>query len=121
VPGSHVYAPARQVGADVLLIDEWGVAQLVDSATGQPRWRAELPDRNRVLNAGPVVAGDTAWVVSATGLLASIDLESGALGHYRQLGSAQTFSTPVIAEGMLLTGGQDGTLQAIALPGGRPG
>ncbi|GAB3401375.1 PQQ-binding-like beta-propeller repeat protein [Flindersiella endophytica] len=116
VAGSHVYAPAHLVGDDALLLfDEWGKAQLVDVATGAARWQAQLDNRNRVLNAGPVVVGDTAWVVSTTGLLAGVDLASGTIGRRRQLGPANTFSTPVAVEDLLVVGDQAGALTGIVL------
>jgi outer membrane protein assembly factor BamB len=116
VAGSHVYAPARLVGDDTLLLfDEWGKGQLVDVATGAARWQAQLDNRNRVLNAGPVVVGDTAWVVSTTGLLAGVDLAGGAIGRRRQLGPSNTFSTPVVVGNLLVVGDQAGTLTAVAL------
>lgn len=116
VAGSHVYAPARLVGdSDLLLFDEWGRSQLVDVATGAARWQAQLDNRNRVLNAGPVVAGGMAWVVSTTGLLAGVDLATGAIGRRRQLGPANTFSTPVVVGDLLIVGDQAGTLTCARL------
>lgn len=98
----------------LLLVDEFSRFQLVDPATGTRRWYAELGART--LNGGLVVDGDTAWIVATSGLLAGIDIATGAIGHRLQLGPANTFSTPAIVDGVLVVGDQDGGLHGIDLP-----
>ncbi|GAA2756799.1 PQQ-binding-like beta-propeller repeat protein [Actinopolymorpha rutila] len=114
VPGSYIYSPSPVTERGVVLIDEWGRVQLVDPATGAATWKAEIGAR--ALNSGPVVVGDLMWNVAVTGLLACVDLTDGTVRHRRQLGPANTFSTPVLVDGLLVTGDQDGTLRGIELP-----
>jgi outer membrane protein assembly factor BamB len=114
VAGSHMYTPARRVDDALLLVDERGKVQFVDSATGAGRWVSELGIR--AFNAGPVISGGLAWLVAATGLLVGIDLQTGEVRHRHQLGPSNTFSTPAAVEGLLLTADQDGLIRGIALP-----
>lgn len=114
VASGCMYPPSGLTSNGLLLVDEWGRFQLVDPATGARRWYAELGART--LNAGPVLAGDTAWVVATTGLLAGVDVATGTIAHRLQLGPANTFSTPVVAGGVLVVGDQDGGLHGIDLP-----
>lgn len=114
--GSHVYTPALRVAEDELLVvDERGVAALLDPADGTPRWT--VPTAPRAFNAGPVLSedGTTAWLVGAAGLLVEIDLAVGAVRHQRQLFTANTFSTPVRVGELLLVGEQDGFVHAVDL------
>lgn len=114
--GSHVYAPSLLVAEDeLLLVDERGVATLLDPADGVARWTA--PTAPRVLNAGPVLSADrgTAWVVGTGGLLVELDLSAGTVGRRRQLFTANTFSTPVRVGDLLLVGEQDGSVHAVDL------
>ncbi|NED97977.1 PQQ-binding-like beta-propeller repeat protein [Phytoactinopolyspora alkaliphila] len=110
-----MYPPSFVAEDSLLLVDEWGGIQLVDPRTGEAEWRTELGAR--ALNAGPVVVGDTAWIVATTGLLAGIDLATGEILHRWQVGPANTFSTPVIVDSTLVLGDQDGLLRGIELPG----
>ncbi|TDE09641.1 PQQ-binding-like beta-propeller repeat protein [Jiangella asiatica] len=112
--GGCMYPPSGLTPHGLLLVDEWGRFQLVDPATGTRRWFTELGART--LNAGPVFDGDTAWVVATTGLLAGVDVPTGAVAHRLQVGPANTFSTPVVVDGVLVVGDQDGGLHGIDLP-----
>ncbi|WP_084469583.1 PQQ-binding-like beta-propeller repeat protein [Jiangella gansuensis] len=114
VASGCMYPPSGLTPHGLLLVDEWGRFQLVDPATGAQRWFTELGART--LNAGPVIDGDTAWVVATTGLLAGVDVPTGAVAHRLQVGPANTFSTPVVVDGVLVTGDQDGGLHGIDLP-----
>lgn len=114
VASGCMYPPSGLTAHGLLLVDEWGRFQLVDPATGTRRWYSELGART--LNAGPVISGDTAWVVATTGLLAGVDVETGAIAHRLQTGPANTFSTPVVVDGVLVFGDQDGGLHALDLP-----
>ncbi|SDD99323.1 outer membrane protein assembly factor BamB family protein [Auraticoccus monumenti] len=114
--GSHVYAPSLLVAEDeLLLVDERGVAVLLDPADGNARWTA--PTAPRVLNAGPVLSADrsTAWVVGTAGLLVELDLTAGTVRRRRQLFTANTFSTPARVGDVLLVGEQDGSVHAVDL------
>ncbi|SDU80287.1 outer membrane protein assembly factor BamB family protein [Jiangella alkaliphila] len=114
VASGCMYPPSGLTPHGLFLVDEWGRFQLVDPATGTRRWYAELGART--LNAGPVIAGDTAWVVATTGLLAGVDVATGTIEHRLQTGPANTFSTPVVVDGVLVFGDQDGGLHGIDLP-----
>lgn len=114
--GSYIYAPATHLtGGDLLLIDDWQrTATRVDAATGQERWTVDIGVR--VLHTGAVVHGDTAWVMGTTGLLVAVDLDSGSVTERLQLTTtAYCYSTPVIVDGTLLVGDQDGVLHALSL------
>lgn len=119
VAASCMYTPSILVesgsggAGGVVLIDEFGRLQLVDPATGVAVWKSEVG--TRAFNAGPVLSGDTMWIVTATGLLAGVDVTTGTVRHRRQLGPANTFSTPVLVDGVLVTGDQDGRLRGIDL------
>ncbi|GAA4991810.1 PQQ-binding-like beta-propeller repeat protein [Actinopolymorpha pittospori] len=120
VAASCMYTPSLVVegsaagAGGVLLTDEFGRLQLVDPATGVAVWKSEVG--TRAFNAGPVRSGETMWIVTATGLLAGVDVATGTVLHRRQLGPANTFSTPVLVDGVLVTGDQDGRLRGIDLP-----
>ncbi len=115
VAGSHVYTPAVVADGGLLLVDERGRVQVVDTATGVAAWVSELGVR--CFNAGPVLAGGLAWIPAATGLLSGVDLATGEVRHRRQLGPANSFSTPVLVDGMLVTADQDGVVRGVQLPG----
>nr|WP_275261801.1 PQQ-binding-like beta-propeller repeat protein [Jiangella aurantiaca] len=114
VASGCMYPPSGLTEHGLLLVDEWGRFQLVDPATGTRRWYAELGART--LNTGPAIAGGTAWVVATTGLLGGVDVATGAIAHRLQTGPANTFSTPVVVDGVLVFGDQDGGLHGIDLP-----
>lgn len=114
VPGSHMYTPSLLVGTSLLLVDERGRTQLVDTGSGAAAWVTELGVR--AFNAGPVRSDGVAWILGATGLLAGVELASGEILHRRQLGPANSFSTPVVVDGLLLTADQDGVIRGMALP-----
>ncbi|HEY6740168.1 MAG TPA: PQQ-binding-like beta-propeller repeat protein [Actinopolymorphaceae bacterium] len=112
--GSFVYTPSILLDSGLLVIDEWGEASLVDPETGAALWGPSqlVP---RAFNAGPVVTGDTGWLVGTTGLLVGFDLTSGAVVHRLQLGTAWSFSTPVVVDGVLVTADQAGVVRGVAL------
>ncbi|WP_147264054.1 outer membrane protein assembly factor BamB family protein [Desertihabitans brevis] len=114
--GSHVYTPSLLLGDDALLVvDERGLAALLDPADGTVRWT--LATAPRAFNAGPVLSEDgrTAWLVGVAGLLTEIDLTTGTATRRRQLFTANTFSTPVRVGELLLVGAQDGSVHAVDL------
>lgn len=113
--GSYIYAPAVLLdgGADVLLIDEWGVVSRVASATGAVQWRTELGVR--VMNSGAAVHDGVAWVMGTTGLLAGVDLATGAVLERFQLTSAYSHATPVVVGSTLVVADQDGVVRGINL------
>lgn len=112
--GGFLYPPARLTDQGLLLVDEWGKAQLVDPASGTATWVTELGVR--VFNAGPVLRAGQVWIVAATGLLSGIDLATGEVRHQRQLGPGNTFSTPALVGDLLITADQDGLLRGVELP-----
>lgn len=123
--GSYIYAPSVMVDdARLLLVDELGVAALVEAATGAQVWTTRTAPR--VLNAGPVLdaARSRALVAGTGGLLVSIDLTTGLATPERQLFTANTFSTPVVVDDQLVLGAQDGVVRGVTglglLPAGPP-
>lgn len=116
VTGSHIFAPSLLLpDGGLLLTTEWGVVSVVDPATGATRWTTQAVPR--AVNAGPVQdpRDGTIWLVSVGGLLAAIDPATGAVDVDRQLFTANTFSTPVIAGGQLVVAAQDGSLRGLAV------
>ncbi|OYN88475.1 outer membrane protein assembly factor BamB family protein, partial [Parenemella sanctibonifatiensis] len=108
---SFLYTPVRILDdGDLLLVDEWGEARRVDAATGETHW---LTDRmvSRSLDAGPVVAGSTAYVVGTMGDLAVLDLADGSYERVRQLSVSPVVSSPSLVDGVLVVGHLDGTLR----------
>ncbi len=115
VPSGTLYPPSIPLDDQrLLIVDEFSRFQLVSPTTGVAIWKSELGVRT--LNAGPVIAGDRAWIVATTGLLASLDLATGAVGNRLQLTPANTFSTPVVVDGMLIAADQAGVVRGISLP-----
>ena len=113
--GGTMYPPAVVLAdGTALLTTEHGVVARVSLSDGCAVWRADLGIR--VLNAGVVADGERAWVMSARGRLVGVRLADG-----RQLGSfrhtrAHCYSAPVIVDGVLIAGDQDGFVHGIALP-----
>ncbi|WP_350347406.1 PQQ-binding-like beta-propeller repeat protein [Agromyces sp. G08B096] len=115
-PGGYLLAPSLVLDdATLLLTTEWGVLDLVDAATGAKRWSGQAVPR--VVNAGPVrdPRTGTVWLVGTGGLLVSFDPAAPAIAAHRQLFTANTFSTPVIAGDTLVVAAQDGVLRGIRL------
>ena len=69
----------------------------------------------RVQNAGLVVAGDSAWVVSAHGRLIRVRLADGHEQGSVRFTLAQCFSAPAVVGDTLITGDQDGLVHGIRL------
>ncbi|UJP09651.1 PQQ-binding-like beta-propeller repeat protein [Microbacterium sp. KUDC0406] len=112
--GSYIFAPSVVLDdGGLLMVSEWGVATVLDPATGTARWSSQAVPR--VVNAGPVIdpRSGTAWLVSVGGLLAAIDTADGAVTVDRQLFTANTFSTPVVVDGQLIVAAQDGVLRGL--------
>ena len=87
-PDSAMYPPAVVLGdGTALLTSEQGSVSRVALADGQIIWQEWLGAR--VYNAGPVIAGDQAWVVSKTGKLIGLRLADGRLINWRRSGSRQ--------------------------------
>ncbi len=113
-PGGYLYPSGVLVeGVGMLLVDEFGLAALLDPATGTAAWTVQTAPR--VLNAGPVVGPDgaQALVVGTGGLLVRIDLATGSAEQLRQLFVANTFSTPVLVGDQLVVGAQDGVVRGV--------
>ncbi len=114
-PGGTMYPPAVVLGdGTVLLTSEHGVVARVSLGDGGVRWRTDL--EVRVLNAGVVVDGGRAWVMSAHGRLIGVRLADGQQWGSVRHTRAHCYSAPVIVGGVLLAGDQDGFVHGIALP-----
>ncbi|MFC4138141.1 MULTISPECIES: PQQ-binding-like beta-propeller repeat protein [unclassified Microbacterium] len=114
--GSYIFAPSIALDdGGVLMVTEWGVATVLDPATGAARWSSQVVPR--VVNAGPVLdpRTGTAWLVSVGGLLAAVDTSDGAVTVDQQLFAANTFSTPVVVNGQLIVAAQDGVLRGLTI------
>jgi hypothetical protein len=92
---------------------EQGVISRVRLADGGIVWQASLGVR--VQNAGLVVAGDSAWVVSAHGRLIRVRLADGHEQGSVRFTLAQCFSAPAVVGDTLFTGDQDGLVHGIRL------
>ena len=116
-PGATMYPPAAVLGdGTALLTTEQGVVSRVGLAGGGTVWQAGLGVR--VLNAGLAVAGDSAWVVSASGLLVRVRLADGHVRGSLRYTPARCFSAPAVTGDTLVVGDQDGVVHGIRLPAG---
>jgi outer membrane protein assembly factor BamB len=115
VSGSSMYAGPRLVSAGgvpgLLLIQERGATLLVDPATGTTRWQTQLGFP--VFNSGAVVDSDTAWVLGVNSQLGALDLATGRLDRQVRLGTAYSFSTPVLLGGQVLAADQNGRVRGV--------
>jgi outer membrane protein assembly factor BamB len=115
VTGSYIYAPKLLLGGgDLVMFDDGKrTASRVDPATGQARWTTGLGARP--VNTGAAVHGGIAWTPTTTGLLVGLDLTTGAVrGRLQLTTTAYCYSPPVVVDGTLVVGDQDGLLHAIA-------
>jgi outer membrane protein assembly factor BamB len=113
-PGSTMYPPAVPLhDGTVLLATERGVISRVDLADGRTVWQASLG--MRVQNAGLAVAGDSAWVVSASGWLVQVRLADGDIAASVRLTQAHCYSAPAVVGDTLIAGDQDGLVHGIRL------
>jgi hypothetical protein len=71
-----------------------------------------------VQNAGLAVAGDSAWVVSASGRLVRVRLADGRGQGSLRYTLAQCYSAPAVVGDTLVTGDQDGVVHGIRLRAG---
>ena len=116
-PGGTMYPPAAVLGdGTVLLTTEQGVVSRVGLADGGTAWQAGLGVR--VQNAGLAVAGDSAWVVSASGWLVRVRLADGHVRGSLRYALAHCFSAPAVTGDTLVAGDQDGVVHGIRLPFG---
>jgi outer membrane protein assembly factor BamB len=116
-PGATMYPRAAVLGdGTALLTTEQGVVSRVGLADGSAVWRASLGVR--VQNAGLAVAGDSAWVVSASGRLVRVRLADGQVRGSLRYTLAHCFSAPAVAGDTLVVGDQDGVVHGIRLPAG---
>ena len=116
-PGATMYPPVAVLGdGTALLTTEQGVVSRVGLAGGDAVWQASLGVR--VQNAGLAVAGDSAWVVSASGRLVRVRLADGQVRSSLRYTLAHCFSPPAVAGDTLVVGDQDGVVHGIRLPAG---
>lgn len=113
VHGNHIYAEAHPTDAGVLLLAESGELRLVDPTTGAVG--LEVRTGLRVLNTGARITGRTAWVLGTSGRLLAVDLTNGQITAARQLGTAQSFSAPVIVGDVLVAADQAGWVRAFGI------
>jgi outer membrane protein assembly factor BamB/predicted phosphodiesterase len=118
LPGSTMYPPTVVLGdGTALLTTERGLLTRVGLADGGTVWQAPLGVS--VQNAGPAVAGDSAWVVSADGRLLRVRLADGQEQGSVRYTLAQCFSAPAVAGDTLVAGDQDGVVHGLRLPADR--
>lgn len=116
VPGSYVFAPKAYHGNDALvMVDDWArTVSLMNPETGGMHWTVSIGVR--ALNTGAVLHGGRAWVHGTTGQLTAVDLETGEVAERLQLtATANNYSTPTVAAGMLVVGDQDGVLHGLTV------
>lgn len=112
--GSYIYAPASVLDdGGLLLIDDFGrTASRVDAQTGEERWMVNFGVR--AINTGAAIHDNLAWIPGTTGLLVAVDLDTGQIQHELQLTTtANCYSPPVVVDGTLVVGDQDGILHGI--------
>ena len=114
-PGATMYPPAAVLGdGTALLTTEQGAVSRVGLADGGAVWQASLGVR--VQNAGLAVAGDSAWVASASGQLVRVRLADGHAHGSLRYTLAHCFSAPAVVGDTLVVGDQDGAVHGIRLP-----
>lgn len=89
-----------------------GVVYALEMDTGAVRWRHDLAGKP----SSPVIAGDTV-LVAADGALFLLNLEDGARTWEMPL--ADDISGPAVLPGLVVVGGEDGTLTALGPVRGR--
>jgi outer membrane protein assembly factor BamB len=117
IPGSYIFAPkARVSDSELLLIDDWArTVSSIDPATGDVRWSTDIGVR--ALNTGAALHDGVAWVHGTTGQLTGVDVQTGEVTERLQLtATANCYSAPAVAGGVLVVGDQDGVLHAVTLP-----
>ncbi|GBE44595.1 outer membrane protein assembly factor BamB precursor [bacterium BMS3Bbin10] len=82
----------------VYVIDINGVLMALTRKEGRVRWLTELPNTSRW--SGPVLAGGRLWVVSAEGVMVSVDAKTGSIMSQRDLGTP-VFIAPIVASGRM--------------------
>lgn len=95
VHGTQMPWPA---GDSVYVVDVNGILMSLTRKDGKVRWLTELPQSKQW--SGPVLAGSRLWLVSAEGVMVSVNPETGAISGQRDLGSTVLIS-PIIASGRM--------------------
>jgi outer membrane protein assembly factor BamB len=113
--GSYIFAPKVLLDPDLLVIDDWArTVSRIDTSNGEIRWTADIGVR--ALNTGAAVHDGIAWVHGTTGQLTAVDLETGSVKERLQVtATANCYSTPAVAGGMLVVGDQDGILHGLTV------
>jgi len=112
-----MYPPTVVLGDGTALFStERGLLSRVALADGGTVWQADLGVG--VQNAGLAVAGDSAWVVSADGLLVRVGLTDGHQQGSVRYTLARCYSAPAVVGETLVAGDQDGMVHGIRLPAG---
>ena len=95
VHGTQMPWPAGDL---VYVVDINGVLMALTRKEGRVRWLTELPEATRW--SGPVLAGGRLWVVSAEGVMVSVDAKTGSVMGQRDLGTP-VFVAPIVAAGRM--------------------
>jgi hypothetical protein len=83
----------------------------VDAATGQSRWRHRATD---LVLGSPVLVGNAAYLTDGRGVLWALAPTDGSVRWQVRLGTG-SHATPVVADGRLFLGNDDGALYALDL------
>lgn len=93
-----------------------GVVQIERAETGNWNARAVWQNKKATSSFGsPVVVGDAAFLVNRVGVLAELNLDTGAAVSPKRLKSGGVWATPVAAGGRLYVFGRNGTTSVVDL------
>lgn len=114
LPGGHMYAAPLLLDDETLILaSEWGRVVSIDPHTARDRWEMDLGFR--VLNASPLEYRGKLIVPGTGAQVAILDSATGTRVDDVQMGGTALVSTPVLANDMLVVGGQDGKIRAVEL------
>lgn len=82
----------------VYVVDVNGVLLALTRQEGKVRWLTELPQAKKW--SGPVLAGGKLWLASSTGVMVSVDVQTGSVLSQRELDSSISIA-PVVASGRM--------------------
>lgn len=80
------------------VVDVNGVLLALTRQEGKVRWLTELPQAKKW--SGPVLAGGKLWLASSTGVMVSVDVQTGSVLSQRELDSSISIA-PVVASGRM--------------------
>jgi outer membrane protein assembly factor BamB len=85
-------------GDSVFVVDVNGILMSLTRASGKVRWLTELPQAKKW--SGPVLAANRLWLVSADGIIVSVDAKTGAIASQRNL-DTPILIAPIVAGGRM--------------------